>query len=337
MTLPTALAAVVDLQRAHRDLLRVVDSLSPKDWSRGVPYGEWTIKDLVAHCIGDMSPSGPGLIVAGVLTPAFIEETVGAVWDARALNEDMVASRRRFTPEDLRQLLFEAHDARIEATLRIDESHEEVLAFPVPMGPNYNLLVEDWLWYGYHDRAHAADIRRALETNWTPQSFTFIPEIEAKMGALVRSHEGLLRAIYTVADDAWNEPSESNPEWTYHDILAHVASNERRRRSRLLSAVLNGENVAELEGINDIDGWNAERVRERINWSTAKLVDELVEGWHEILVTLSQFQGEHLERNVTLGGGRSMSTGEFLNRMSEHTSTHAAQLVPASRARQGRT
>jgi len=280
-----------------------------------------------------MSPSGPGLIVAGVLTPAFIEETAAAVWDARALNEEMLASRRRFTPEDLRQLLFEAHDARIEATLRLEETHQEVLAFAVLMGPNYTLRVEDWLWYGYHDRAHAADIRRALETDWTPQSLTFVPEIEAKMGALIRSHEGLLRAIYSVADDAWNEPSESNPEWTYHDILAHVASNERRRRTRLLSAVLNGENVAELEGINDIDGWNAERVSERTDWAMAQLVDELVEGWHEILVTLSEFRAEHLGRDITLGGNRSMSSDEFLDRMSEHTSTHAAQLVPASRAR----
>ncbi len=333
MTLPTALAAVVDLQRAHRDLLRVVDALSPEDWSRGVPYGEWTIKDLVAHCIGDMSPSGPGLIVAGVLTPAFIEETAAAVWDARALNEEMVASRRRFTPEDLRQLLFEAHDARIEATLRIDETHAEVLAFTVPMGPNYDLRVEDWLWYGYHDRAHAADIRRALEADWTPQSLTFAPEIDAKMGALVRAHEGLLRAIYSVADDAWKEPCESNAEWTYHDILAHVASNERRRRARLLAAVLKGENVEELEAIKDIDGWNATNVDGRKDWTTAQLIDELVEGWHQIRLTLSEFRSEHLDRQITLGGGRFMRTGDFLDRMSEHTSTHAAQLVPASRAR----
>ncbi len=104
MTLPAALAAVVDLQHAHRELLRVVDSLKPEDWQRGVPYGEWTVKDLVSHCIGDMSPSGPGLIAAGVLTPQFIAET-SETFDVRSRNRDMIEERRHYTPEDLRQLL----------------------------------------------------------------------------------------------------------------------------------------------------------------------------------------------------------------------------------------
>ena len=331
MTLPAALAAVVDLQHAHRDLLRVVDALKPDDWSRGVPYGEWTVKDLVAHCIGDMSPSGPGLIAAGVLSPQFIEET-SAAFDVRSRNQQVVEERRRYTPEDLRQLLFEAHDARIEATLRLNESHAAVLAYPVPMGPNYEIQVVDWLWYSYHDRQHAADINRALETEWQPQSFTFVPEIEEKMPFMVRAHDGLLRAVYSADNGTWAE-SSALPGWSYHDVLAHLSSNEARRRSRLLSAILNGENVEELEGINDIDGWNDERVRERRDWPVRQLVDELVLGWHEIRVTLSDFRAEHLDRSVTLGGGRSMLVREFLGRMSEHTSTHAGQLVPASRAR----
>lgn len=331
MTLPTALAAVVDLQHSHRDLLRVVDALQPDDWSRGVPYGAWTVKDLIAHCIGDMSPSGPGLIAAGVLTPQFIEET-SAAFDVRTRNQSMVEDRRRFTPEDLRQLLFEAHDARIEATLRLDESHAEVLQFPVPMGHGYDIRVEDWLWYGYHDRQHADDIRRALEIEWEPRSEEFIPEIEAKMPHLVRAHEGALRAVYSVADDAWAEQS-AIPGWSYHDILAHLSSNEQHRRSKLLSAVLNGENVAELEAINDIDGWNEGRVRERRDWSARQLVDEFVLGWSEIRATLGGFQSHHLDLQVTLGAGRTMAASHFLDRMSVHTSEHAAQLVPASRAR----
>jgi len=70
MTLPQVEAAVEDLRHAHRELLGVVDALSDAGWQRYVPYGEWTVKDMVAHVIGDMSPSGPGLIHAGVLTPA---------------------------------------------------------------------------------------------------------------------------------------------------------------------------------------------------------------------------------------------------------------------------
>src|SRR5881628_1783524 len=106
MSLPLADAAVEDLRHAHRDLLRVVDSLSDAGWQRPVPYGEWTVKDLVAHVMGDMSPSGPGLILAGVLTPDFIADNSKG-FDVRARNRAMVEERRRYTRDDLRQLLFE--------------------------------------------------------------------------------------------------------------------------------------------------------------------------------------------------------------------------------------
>jgi hypothetical protein len=121
MALPVVEAAVEDLTRSHRELLRLVDSLSENDWERPVPYGEWTVKDLIAHVIGDMSPSGPGLILAGILTPGFIADTSKG-FDVRGRNEAMVEARRHFTREDLRQLLFESHDAFIAAALRLEES-----------------------------------------------------------------------------------------------------------------------------------------------------------------------------------------------------------------------
>lgn len=331
MTLPAALAAVVDLQHAHRELLRVVDSLKLSDWDRGVPYGEWTIKDLVSHCIGDMSPSGPGLIAAGVLTPQFIAETSEA-FDVRGRNRDMIDERRRFTPDDLRQLLFEAHDAKIAATMRLDESHAPVLDYAVPMGPEYEIKVLDWLWYGYHDREHTDDIRRAMDIDWTPAALKFAPEIAEKLSPLVRSHDGLLRAIYSVADDAWGEPSLGCPGWTYHDIVAHLSSNEARRRVRLLSAIADA-GAAEIDAINKIDEWNEAAVAERKDWTIRQLVDELVSGWYEIQRVLTRLGPEHLEATITLGEGQSITAREFLERMAGHTSRHAGQLVPASRAR----
>jgi hypothetical protein len=331
MALPVAEAAVEDLTRSHRDLLRLVDSLSEGDWEKPVPYGEWTVKDLIAHVIGDMSPSGPGLILAGILTPQFIADTSKG-FDIRARNASMVESRRHFTPEDLRQLLFEAHDAFIAAALRLDESHLPVLSYVVPMGPEYEIRVADWLWRGYHDRQHADDIRRALAMDYKPEHLSFIPEIELKMRMLTRTHDGLVRAIYSVADDAWAEESADCPGWTYHDIVAHVASNEQRRRVRLLSAM--GEaDASELEAISDIDGWNARATAERRDWPLSRLVDELDAGWHEILKVFSRLEPEHLAKQVTLGAGETMPVSEFIKRMSAHSSRHAGQLVPGSRAR----
>jgi hypothetical protein len=64
-----------------------------------------------------------------------------------------------------------------------------------------------------------------------------------------------------------------------------------------------------------------------------KLVDELVLGWYEIRKVLARFQPEHLRADIQLGADRKINATEFLERMAGHTSTHAGQLVPASRAR----
>lgn len=331
MTLPVAEAAVDDLTRSHRELLRLVDSLSENDLLRPVPYGDWTVKDLIAHVIGDMSPSGPGLILAGVLTPEFIADTSKG-FDVRARNAAMVESRRHFTPEDLRQLLFEAHDAFIAAAMRLEEKHLPVLAYAVPMGPDYELRVEDWLWRGYHDRQHADDLRRALAVDYQPQKYIFTPELEGRVGKLLRAQEGFLRAVYSVADDAWSDECPLAPGWTFHDILAHVASNEHRLQTRFRSA--NGEaDDDELNAINAVDEWNAQAVKERQGRSMRELVDEWQAAKHETLRLLASFEPKHLRGQVVVGGGERIPLMEFLSRVAAHTARHAGQLVPASRAR----
>src|SRR3990170_1173364 len=260
MTLPVVEAAMEDLRLAHRELLRVVDSLSDADWERAVPYGEWTVKDLIAHCIGDMSPSGVGLILAGVLTPQFIADTA-RTFDVRARNAALVDERRGLAREDLRQMLFSCHDAMHNAALKLTEEHLPVLAYSVPMGPDYDLHVEDWLWAGYHDSQHADDIRRALQLDWQPEPLTFPPEIEAKLRLLQRHRDAALRAVYSVAGEAWDEESDL-PGWTYKDILTHLASNDIRHHIRL-RAVLGEGDAAELQSLDDVNGWNERARQER--------------------------------------------------------------------------
>ena len=329
MALPVSEAAVDDLTRSHRELLRLVDSLSESDWERGVPYGEWTVKDLIAHVIGDMSPGWPGLILAGVLTPQFIVD-MGRGYDARTANADNVAERRRWTRDDLRQMLFEAHDEMIDASLRLDESHLPVLDYVVPMGPEYELRVSDFLWRGAHDRQHADDIRRALEIDWSPRSLNFAPELERKMRWVVLSHDTYLLALYSVADDAWGE-QELSDGWTYHDVAAHVASNEVRLQTRLRSAL--GEASAdELAAVNDVEGWNEKTVGERKSRSVREIADEFQAGRFGTMEVLGRFTGETLEREVQLADG-TVSASEFVKRLSRHTSVHAGQLAGGSRAR----
>ncbi len=330
MTLPLAQAAVDDLRRAHRQLLGVVDSLADSDWDRPVPYGEWTVKDLIAHTVGDMSPSGPGLILAGILTPEFIADT-GKTFDVRARNAAIVAERANLPREDLRQMLFACHDAMIAATLKLDESHLPVLAYAVPMGPGYDLRVEDWLWHGYHDRQHADDIRRALEVDYLPQKLAFLPEIEEKFRLMFRCREGLLRAVYSVADDTWDEES-ALPGWTYKNILAHLASNDIRHHIRL--RVLLGEaDRAQLDALEDVDGWNQRALEERRDRSVRELIDEMAAHRYELLLILSRLRPEDLFAVVTLPDGSAWSPPDYIEMFSGHEARHAGQLVAGSRAR----
>ena len=330
MPLPIAEAAVEDLTRSHRELLRLVDSLSEKDWERPVPYGEWTVKDLVAHVTGDMSPGWAGLILAGVLTPQFIVE-MGKGYDARTANAANVEERKRWTREDLRQMLFEAHDAMIDAALRLVESHLPVLEYVVPMGPEYELKVSDFLWRGWHDRQHADDIARALGTEWAPKELTFAPELERKMRWVVLSQDTFLRALYSVADDAWEEQALSDG-WTYHDVAAHVSSNEVRLQTRLRSA-LGEASPQELAAVNDIEAWNETTVTERRGRSVRQIANEFEAGRFGTMQVLSRFTGETLGNAVKRGDGSTVPAAEFVKLLSRHTSVHAGQLVPAGRAR----
>ena len=331
MTLPVVEAALEELRHAHRDLLRVVDSLSDDGWARYVPYGDWTVKDLIAHSIGDMSPRGVGLILAGVLTPQFIAHTASTL-DVRARNDALVAERRGFSREDLRQMLFSCHDAMHNAALKLTEEHLPVLAYSVPMGPDYDLRVEDWLWAGYHDRQHADDIRRALDTDWQPEQITFLPEIETQFRLMHRYREGFLRAVYSLADDAWDEEATGAPDWTHKDVLAHLASNDLRMQTRLLD-VLGEPNEAELEALQDIDGWNQRAAEERRGRTVRELVNELAANRQQTLRVLSRLRPKHLSMPV-----RFVETGEtividYIDMPLSHEARHAAQLVPASQAR----
>ncbi|MEX0800591.1 MAG: maleylpyruvate isomerase N-terminal domain-containing protein [Dehalococcoidia bacterium] len=331
MTLPVVEAAMDDLRAAHRALLHAVDSLSEDDWARYVPYGDWTVKDLIAHCIGDMSPRGIGLILAGVLTPEFIADT-GKMYDVRARNAAVILERREFSREDLRQMLFSCHDALHNAALKLSEEHLPVLEYTVPMGPEYDLRVEDWLWGGYHDRQHADDIRRALSIDWQPEVLTFLPEIGETFRTMTRYREGFLRAVYSVADDAWGEETPSTPGWTYRDVLAHVTSNDVRAQTRF-RALLGQPDDAEVAALEDEDGWNRREVEKRRDRSVRELIEELDDNRHDTIRLLATLRPEHIAVRMPLAHGEAARPAEYIRLFASHESRHAAQLVPATRAR----
>jgi len=161
-----------------------------------------------------------------------------------------------------------------------------------------------------------------------------LPAIEAAIDALHTTHRDLLRAVDSVADEAWDEPSP-DPDWTYRDVLAHVASNELRVHARLRS-VFGQADEAELKAINDIDGWNQREVEARRGHSVPALVDELATHRRETLRLLSAFRPKHLSTPIALADGSTCSVLEYTEMFTQHQSEHAGQLVPASHARRSK-
>jgi hypothetical protein len=146
---------------------------------------------------------------------------------------------------------------------------------------------------------------------------------------VVLSGDTFLRALYSVADEAWGEPALEG--WTYGDVAVHVSSNEVRLQTRLRSA-LGEASEEDLAAVNDIEGWNAKRVGERRGWTVRQIADEFQAGRAGTLEVLGRFTGETLGAEVRLAND-TVPAAEFVKGLSRHTSRHAAQLVPGSRAR----
>jgi len=158
-----------------------------------------------------------------------------------------------------------------------------------------------------------------------------LPAIEAAIDDLRVAHRELFRAVDSVADEAWDEPSP-DPDWTYRDVLAHVASNELRVHARLRS-VFGQADEAELKAINDIDGWNQRAVEERRGRSVPELLDELAAHRQETLRLLSDFRPKHLSTPITLADGSTCNVLEYIDMFTRHESEHAAQLAAARRSK----
>src|SRR5207253_1560008 len=167
------------------------------------------------------------------------------------------------------------------------------------------------------DRQHADDIRRALETDWQPKELTFAPELERKMRWVVLSQDTFLRALYSVADDAWEEQALSDG-WTYHDVAAHVSSNEVRLQTRLRSA-LGEASPQELATVNDIEAWNETTVTERRGRSVRQIANEFEAGRFGTMQVLSRFTGETLGNAVNRVDGSTVQAVVVVKLLSLHS------------------
>ncbi len=315
--------ALFDMEQARGELLREIARVTEADWSRFVPFGHWTLKDLLAHVAG----------FDGIwaMTTRSLLASDGVVAPPRDVDAARQRAIERGRQRSVASLMEELHSRRRLLAGYLELLEERHLARSLPLAPPGEDSVRAQIWVGYHDRQHAADIRRALAISWQPEHLTFLPEVSLAARAL--SPDPALRVMYSVAPETWASPSPT-PGWTYHDLLAHLATADRVFQ-RHLSAVLE---TGEAGPRPDSDAANRDLVEARRGASVDGLIEEYIASRHETLRLLSRLRPAHLHvpmPSATHTAEHDSTLLDYVNAFPRHEARHLAALRTAARWRRG--
>lgn len=313
------------MEQARAGLLRELGGVTEADWGRFVPYGCWTLKDLLAHLAafdGLWTMATQSLLASdGVAPPA------GALDIDAARQRAIERGRQR----SVASLLDELHSRRRLLTGYFELLEERHLALAVPAMPAGEDSIRAQIWVGYHDRQHAADIRRALAMSWEPERLTFPPEVEPLASAL--SPDPALRVMYSIAPDTWASPSPA-PGRTYRDVLAHLATGDRALQRQLRAVLTTGAADHALDvGAGDLDP-----IAARGGTGEDRLIEEYIASRHETLRLLSHLRPAHLRAPARLSGDEPAREGTLLDALQsflQREGRHLAALRTAMRWRRG--
>lgn len=317
--------ALFDMEQARAALLRELARVTEADWPRYVPYGDWTLKDLLAHVAafdGLWAMTTQGLLASdGVTIPVAAHDTEAA--RRRAIER----GRKR----SVASLIEELHSRRRLLTGYFELLEERHLARSLPAAPAGEDSVRAQIWIGYHDRQHAADIRRALAMAWEPERLAFPPEIAGAAAAL--SPDAALRVMYSIAPETWATPSPA-PGWSYHDLLAHLATADRAFQRQLRAVLATGR----ADRSPDAEQVHCGLIDERRDASEEQLIEEYIASRHETLRLLAQLRPAHLRVPARFGWDEREGERPFLeyvNAFPQHETRHLAELRAAVRWRRG--
>lgn len=312
--------AVQDMHMARDRLLEALESVKPGDWGKFVPYGSRTLHDLLAHLAA--ADHTWALAAKGLLRGEGADAKPLCPEEAAAARDRAVKRGRQRTPA---QLIDEMESRRQLLLSLFDLLEPRHLALSLPaFGPEHN-SVRERIWLGYHDRLHAADVRRTLERNWYPRRLAFLPAVQPGVDAL--APDDTLYVIYSVDPVAW-ELASMIPEWTNRQLLAHIATGDWVLQGHLRH-VLADDAVAVWPNVPD---GNAERVGERRYSTDRALIDEYLSMRHETLVLLSQLKPKHLQLAMEFWWEPRPNEHTLLDYVlmfSNHERQHREQLRPA--------
>ncbi len=310
------------MQLARNELMAALEEVGPDDWSRYVPYGDRTLHELLAHLAG--ADHAWALAAQGLLKGEGADQPPISPEEADAAKHRAIERGRSRTS----QALIEEMQRRRQLVISLFELLEpRHLALPLrSFGERHN-SVRERIWLGYHDRMHAADIRRALTMHWQPQDLRLLPELQPAVDALAPRET--LYVAYSVDPVRWEQPS-GVPGWTYRLLLAHIATGDWVLQHHLRHIIEHGS-VAPWP---DVDAGNAERVAERRASIDRRLVEEYLSMRHETMRLLARVEREHLALPIEFRWEprpNQHTVLEYLLAFERHDRTHRDQLRPAMR------
>lgn len=313
--------AVLDMQMARAEVRAALADVGEHDWGRAVPYGSRTLHELLAHLAG--ADQAWAVAAQGLLKGEGEHRTTATREQAQAARTRAI-ERGRGRPE--RELLAEM-ERRRELLLGLYELLEpRHLALALSSYGGEHNSARERIWVGYHDRLHAADVRRAMRMSWHPPKLTFSPLVQPAVDAL--DPGPTLYVVYSVDPSKWEAPSLV-PGWSNRMLLAHIATGDWVFQMHLRHILETGE----VAGWADVDAGNAERIAQRRFSADRALVDEYLSMRHETMLLLSQLKPKHFEAPIELWfrpeGQRHATMLEYIAGFDAHDRRHREQLRPA--------
>lgn len=306
---------------ARGQLMETLDSLAERDWARCVPYGSRTVHDVLAHVAAAdhvWALAARGLLKgeADAKPPLTAQEAADARTRAIERGRSLTVQQLREEMERRRSLLLGLYEL-------LEKRH---LATRLPTFGDAHNAVRERIWLGYHDRLHRADIERALRTTWRPPVLTFSPDVQSAVDAL--SPAETLYVINSVDPAYWERPAPGL-DWTYRQLLAHIATGDWVLQRHLRHIIETGAVAA----WPDVGAGNVRLLEERQFSNDCTLTEEYLSMRHETLGLLSQLQREHLELEIELRWlpepEKPRTMLDYVRGFHAHDGAHRDQLRPA--------
>jgi uncharacterized protein (TIGR03083 family) len=144
-----------DLVSAQRDLLEVLDQVTPADWLRASPNEGWTVRDLLVH----LTTSETGF-VSTLKRMAAGQGGIPADFDPNRWNAGQLRRRAETATDQLRPELESSHSAMLAM---LDDLDDAALDQRGHMSSGSDGTTEDnFRLVASHKRTHTDDIRTAL-------------------------------------------------------------------------------------------------------------------------------------------------------------------------------